>query len=43
MLRIDVLATHCERGADAGERKHHQADQGPVTQANRRVDIDAVE
>lgn len=43
MLRIDVLAAHCERGADASKRKNHHANQRPITQANRRADVDAVE
>lgn len=43
LLHIDIVDPHRERGADARERKHHQRDQRPVTQTDRRRHIDAVE
>lgn len=41
ILRVDVLDAHGQGRADPGEGEHHQADQGPIAPADRRVGLDA--
>ena len=43
VLDEDVLDPHGQRRPDPPEGEHHERDQRPVTQADRRGDVDAVE
>ena len=42
-FQVIILDPHAEGGADAGEGIDHDADQGPVAQADQRGGVDAVE
>src|SRR5438552_6505734 len=43
VLNVHIVDRHTERGADAGERVNHEANQSAVPQASDRRYIDAVE
>jgi hypothetical protein len=43
VLREHVLDLHAERGTDPREAEHHQPDQRPVAQPDRRGDLDTVD